>query len=162
MIPQTAYKGCVENTYLELAQMIERLHRRFLDVVRAELNRMGIRDLNPVQALLLANIGGEQIVIRDLIERGYYQGSNVSYNMKKLVDAGYVDQERSQHDKRSVSIKLTPKALEMCEKIRELEDRNAKALAEELGSDGDKDVETVRKTLRRLERVWSDSIDFGH
>ena len=142
--------------------MIERLHRRFLDVVRAELNRMGIRDLNPVQALLLANIGGEQIVIRDLIERGYYQGSNVSYNMKKLVDAGYVDQERSQHDKRSVSIKLTPKALEMCEKIRELEDRNAKALAEELGSDGDKDVETVRKTLRRLERVWSDSIDFGH
>lgn len=152
----------MENTYLELAQMIERLHRRFLDVVRAELNRMGIRGLNPVQALLLANIGDEEIVIRDLIERGYYQGSNVSYNMKKLVDAGYVEQTRSQHDKRSVSIKLTPKALEMCEKIRALEDRNAQALTEELGTDGDKDIETVRKTLRRLERVWSDSIDFGH
>jgi hypothetical protein len=30
-------------------------------LLRAELNRLGIRDINSVQALLLANIGREEI-----------------------------------------------------------------------------------------------------
>ena len=80
----------MDDPYLDIAKLIERLHRRFLDVVRAELNQLGYRDLTPVQAMLLTNIGSEEIVIRELIERGYYQGSNVSYNMKKLVDGGYI------------------------------------------------------------------------
>ena len=74
----------MKKEYLELTRLIERLHRRFLDLLRAELNGLGIRDLNSVQALLLANIGEEEIAVRDLVERGYYQGSNVSYNIKKL------------------------------------------------------------------------------
>jgi len=53
----------VENAYIDLAKTIERLHRRFLDVVRAELNRLGHRDLTAVQAMLLTNIGDEEIVI---------------------------------------------------------------------------------------------------
>ena len=158
-ILQTTYNQAVDNAYLDLTRMIERLHRRFLDVIRAELNRLGIKDLNPVQALLLANIGDEEIVIRDLIDRGYYQGSNVSYNMKKLVEGGYIDQSRSPHDKRSVRIKLTAKATEMCAKIRELEERNAASLAESVGDGAD--IEAVRATLRRLERVWTDYIDYG-
>ena len=85
------FEGYLGNVGLELTRLIERLHRRFLDVLRAELNRMSIKDINAVQALLLANIGEEEIVIRDLVERGYYQGSNVSYNIKKLVDMGYLD-----------------------------------------------------------------------
>ena len=88
----------METAYVDLAKTIERLHRRFLDVVRAELTRLGYRDLTAVQAMLLTNIGDEEIVIRDLIERGYYQGSNVSYNMKKLVDGGYIEQQRAEHD----------------------------------------------------------------
>ncbi len=91
--------------YIELTLLIERLHRRFLDVLRTELKRIGVRDINGVQALILANIGDEEIIIRDLVERGYYQGSNVSYNIKKLTDYGYLDQERAQHDKRSVTVK---------------------------------------------------------
>ena len=70
--------------------MIERLHRQFIDVLKAELNRTGVRDINGVQALLLTNIGNQQISIRDLVERGYYMGSNVSYNIKKLIDLGYL------------------------------------------------------------------------
>ena len=58
----------LKKEYLELTRLIERLHRRFLDLLRAELNRLGIRDINSVQALLLANIGREEIAIRDLAQ----------------------------------------------------------------------------------------------
>jgi len=149
----------VETAYVDLAKTIERLHRRFLDVVRAELTRLGYRDLTAVQAMLLTNIGDEEIVIRDLIERGYYQGSNVSYNMKKLVDGGYIEQRRAEHDKRSVRIKQTDKSRDICEKIKDLEGRNANALVEEgLTTE---EVEQVQRTLKRLERVWGDYIHYG-
>ncbi len=145
--------------YLDLTRLIERLHRRFLDVLRTELNRMGIKDINGVQALLLTNIGKEEIVIRDLIERGYYQGSNVSYNIKKLTDLGYLEQERSEHDKRSVRFKLTDKALKVVDRVRELEDKNADSL-DEAGISKD-DIDQVCALLRRLERTWSDYIHYG-
>lgn len=149
----------MEEPYVDIAKTIERLHRRFLDVVRAELNRRGYRDLSAVQAMLLTNIGDEEIVIRDLIERGYYQGSNVSYNLKKLVEGGYIQQKPSKHDKRSMQIKLTDKSKEVCEIISALELKNAELLAEE-GIDKNA-LETTHKTLRRLERIWSDFISFG-
>lgn len=145
--------------YVELTQLIERLHRRFLDVLRTELKRMGIRDINGVQALLLANIGEEEIVIRDLIERGYYQGSNVSYNIKKLTDMGYLDQERAEHDRRSVTIRLTDKAREVVKSVRELETRNAEEFTGQLG--GEEGIAEVVRTLRQLERTWADYIHYG-
>jgi len=150
----------VTNTeYLELTRLIERLHRRFLDVIRAELTRLGFKNINGVQALLLANIGDEEIVIRDLVDRGYYQGSNVSYNIKKLVEMGYLDQERSAHDRRSVSIRLTGKAREIVAAIHDLEERQAAALANhDLGQE---EVEGVCRSLRRLERTWTDYIHYG-
>ena len=109
--------------------------------------------------MLLTNIGDEEIVIRDLIERGYYQGSNVSYNLKKLVEGGYIQQKPSKHDKRSMQIKLTDKSKEVCEIISALELKNAELLAEE-GIDKNA-LETTHKTLRRLERIWSYFISFG-
>ena len=120
----------MKKEYLELTRLIERLHRRFLDVLRAELNRLGLRDINSVQALLIANIGREEIAIRDLVERGYYQGSNVSYNIKKLAEMGYLEHERSAHDRRSVCIRLTEKALNIVDEIRQLEQRIAGQLDE--------------------------------
>jgi DNA-binding MarR family transcriptional regulator len=149
----------VKKEYLELTRLIERLHRRFLDLLRAELNRLGIRDINSVQALLLANIGDENIAIRDLVERGYYQGSNVSYNIKKLAEMGYLEQERSAHDRRSVSIRLTDKALKVVEEIRELEHRIAGQLDEE--EFGRTQIETVCQALRRVERTWTDYVHYG-
>ena len=149
----------MKKEYLELTRLIERLHRRFLDVVRAELNRQGVRDINGVQALLLANIGDEEIIIRDLIERGYYQGSNVSYNIKKMVEMGYLDQERSAHDKRSVSIKLTEKARKLVGFIHDLEERNAQAMSEKGVTV--EDLEALSNGLRSVERTWTDYIHYG-
>ena len=149
----------LKKEYLELTRLIERLHRRFLDLLRAELNRLGIRDINSVQALLLANIGREEIAIRDLVERGYYQGSNVSYNIKKLAEMGYLDYERATHDRRSVSIRLTEKALGIVDQIRELELRIAGQLgAVDVGAD---QIDAVCQALRRVERTWTDYVHYG-
>lgn len=149
----------LKKEYLELTRLIERLHRRFLDLLRAELNRLGIRDINSVQALLLANIGKEEIAIRDLVERGYYQGSNVSYNLKKLAEMGYLEQERSTHDRRSVSIRLTDKALGIVERIRALEQQIAGQLDDQ--DIGSSEIDTVCHALRRVERTWTDYVHYG-
>jgi DNA-binding MarR family transcriptional regulator len=148
----------VDDPRRDLTQLIERLHRRYLDVVRVELDRMGCRDLTPVQAVLLANVGDDDIVIKELVERGYYQGSNVTYNMKKLVDGGYIKQERSPHDKRSVRIRLTPKSKEICDRVRAMEALNADVLAES-GID-ETELKRTRETLRRLERAWSEFVRY--
>lgn len=145
--------------YLELTRLIERLHRRYLDVLRKELIRIGVKDINGVQALLLANIGEDEIIIRDLVERGYYQGSNVSYNIKKLTDLGYLEQERSAHDKRSVTLRLTEKALAVVAGIRRLQDRNAEAFGRRGG--GADEIGDVCEALRSLERTWADDIQYG-
>ena len=145
--------------YIDLTLLIERLHRRFLDVLRTELKRIGIRDINGVQALILANIGDDEIVIRDLIERGYYQGSNVSYNIKKLTDYGYLDQERAMHDKRSITVKLTDKGREVVVGIRELEEKNGMKFQ---GSIGDAETMTnAIEMLRKLEHTWDEYIRYG-
>ncbi len=145
--------------YLELTRLIERLHRRFIDVLKAELNRIGVKNINGVQALLLANIGEQEIVIRDLVERGYYLGSNVSYNIKKLTDLGYLDQERSAHDRRSVTLRLTEKALNVVRRMRDLQSNNADAFSKR--GAGPEDMEEVCETLRTLERPWADTIHYG-
>jgi len=149
----------VSKEYIELTLLIERLHRRFLDVLRTELKRIGIRDINGVQALILANIGDEEIVIRDLIERGYYQGSNVSYNIKKLTDYGYLDQERAQHDKRSVTVKLTDKGRQVVVGIRELEEKNGTKYLDAVGEAGA--ISHATDMLRKLERTWDEYIRYG-
>ena len=149
----------MKKDYLELTRLVERLHRRFLDVLRSELGRMGVKELNAVQALLLSNIGTEQIAIRDLVERGYYQGSNVSYNIKKLTDMGYLEQERSQHDRRSVTVRLTPKALDVVQRVHDLEDTSAGAI-EGSGLTLD-DLQKAAETLRKIERTWTDYIRYG-
>lgn len=145
--------------YIELTLLIERLHRRYLDVLRTELTRLGIRDINGVQALILANIGDEEIVIKDLIERGYYQGSNVSYNIKKLTDFGYLVQERAQHDKRSVTVKLTPKGKKVVEGVKTLEQQNGAKFGTVIGDEGA--ISSATDMLRKLERTWDDYIRYG-
>jgi DNA-binding MarR family transcriptional regulator len=138
--------------------MIERLHRRYLDVVRIELDRMGCRDLTPVQAVLLANVGEDEVVMKELIERGYYQGSNVSYNMKKLVEGGYIEQARSQHDKRSVRVRLTEKSKAVCERIRKMKALEEAAL--ERAGIGANELTNLVENLRRLESAWSDFVRY--
>jgi len=103
--------------YLEALTLVERLHRRLLDVIKDEFDRRGRSDINSVQALLLYNIGDKELTAGELRTRGYYLGSNVSYNLKKLVEMAFLDHQRSRVDRRSVRIKLTDKGREEARQI---------------------------------------------
>lgn len=145
--------------YFDIIRLIERLHRHFLDVLRAELRNLGVEDINAVQALLLYNIGENEVVIRDLKDRGYYQGSNVSYNIKALTEYGYLMQERSPHDRRSVRLKLTDKGMELCNGIRRLQNNLSTALGE--GEAVTAELTRTLETMQRLEYTWTDFIHYG-
>lgn len=142
----------------DLPRLIERMHRRFLDVLRIELTRHGINDISPVQAMMLANIGDEEISVRDLIERGYYLGSNASYNLKNLVDGGYVDRQASERDRRSARLKVSSKGRTILDALSRLNNVMAEPLLKHESEAHE--IEATYRTLRRLERRWSDSIRF--
>lgn len=143
--------------YLEAVSRVERLHRRLLDLIKDEFDRMGWDDINPVQALMMFNIGSAELTAGELRSRGYYLGSNVSYNLKKLVEAGYIFQERSRADRRSVRIRLSPKGEEVAEVIDELYDRHLKSI-EKVGGLGGDEFAALNSALARLERFWVDQI----
>ncbi len=142
----------VLQAYLESISLIERLHRQFLDVVKAELDGLGIHDINNVQSLILFNIGDEELTVGELTQRGYYLGSNVSYNLKKMVENGYIAQERSPHDRRSVRIRLSEKGAALWKNLSEMFQRHAATLAEE-HADGER-ILNANETLRLLEQFW--------
>jgi DNA-binding MarR family transcriptional regulator len=139
--------------------LVERLHRRLLDVIKDEFDRRGRADINSVQALLLYNIGDKELTAGELRTRGHYLGSNVSYNLKKLVESGYIHHERSEADRRSVLVRLTPKGEVVRDMLRELFDRHLSSL-EAVGNVGAPDMETMNVTLKRMERFWIDQVRF--
>lgn len=145
--------------YLQALRFIERLHRLLLDVIKAEFDRVGGSDINSVQALLLYNIGDNELTAGELKSRGYYLGSNVSYNLKKLVDMGYIDYKRSEIDRRSVRVSLTENGRQACEVVSNLYDRQLGSL-EAVGQVYRSDIQTLNKALLRLERFWSDQIRY--
>jgi len=149
----------LKGRYLVSLKLIERLHRLLLDVIKDEFERLGRADVNSVQALLLYNIGDAELTAGELTSRGYYLGSNVSYNLKKLVDAGYIHHQRSTTDRRSVRVSLTEKGQEVSEVINKLFQRQLRSL-EQVGGIGQDDLETLNKALIRLERFWTDQIRY--
>ena len=144
--------------YFESIQMIERLHRYFLDVVKMELDRKHVQDINNVQAMILYNIGHEDMTVGELTLRGYYLGSNVSYNVKKMSENGYIEQERSVHDKRSIRVRLSDKGKELYAILNEMFTRHEEKL------DGTKltpesFAQTI-ETLQNIERFWNAQTQF--
>ena len=156
-IEESAARPAYTAQYLDTLGLVERLHRLLLDVIKDEFERLGLLEINAVQALLIFNIGDNEVTAGELKSRGYYQGSNVSYNLKKLVDAGYVSHERSATDKRSVRVSLTPRGQEIREKVDQLYDRQLKSISEVIGLDVD-EFDRLNKSLARLERFWTDQI----
>jgi DNA-binding MarR family transcriptional regulator len=148
-----------KETFLDCIRLVERLHRRFLDVVKTELDRLGMEDINNVQAVLLSNIENENLTIGELTYRGYYMGSNVSYNVKKLVENGYLLQERSAHDRRTTRVHLSDKGHRVVGAVNNLFEHNINALSD-LGLSRDQ-FAAVISNLRVLERFWSDYINYG-
>ena len=146
-------------SYLEALALVERLHRLLLDVIKDEFERINVLEINPVQALLLFNIGENEVTAGELKSRGYYQGSNVSYNLKKMVEMGYMHHQRSEIDRRSVRVRLTEKGRSIRDIVAELFARHADGLQSKgaLGSEG---IEDITSSLRRVERYWTDQIRY--
>jgi len=158
-VPVEAPKQGFMAGYLESLALVERLHRLLLDVIKDEFERLGILEINAVQALLMFNIGENEVTAGELKSRGYYQGSSVSYNLKKLVDMGYMQHQRCEIDRRSVRVRLTAKGRNIREIVSELFGRHAEAL-ESRGVLGPSGIEDINASLRRVERYWSDQIRY--
>lgn len=146
--------------FLDCLLLVERLHRRMLDVIKETLEREGLSELNSVQALLIYNIGDSETTAGELKTRGYYLGSNVSYNLKKLVELGYLLHERAEHDRRAVRISVTEKGQAVCQVIDQLYEHDLEELlADQLIST--EDLRSLRRNLRNVERYWSDKLRFA-
>jgi DNA-binding MarR family transcriptional regulator len=155
--PVEAKRQNIKHRYMEALTLIERLHRRLLDVIKDDFERSGEKEVNPVQALLLFNISDAELTAGELKTRGHYQGSNVSYNLKKLVEAGYVNHERSNADKRSVRVSLTAKGSAVRARVDAMYNRQLQAIEEVVGFSVE-EFDRMNKALTRLERYWTDQI----
>jgi DNA-binding MarR family transcriptional regulator len=140
--------------YLEVISLIERVHRSYLGLIAAELDQIGSKDINSVQALILLNIGSIKIAINEVRTRGNYLGSNMSYIIKNLLGNGYLLHERSPHDRRVVVIWLSDKGRALCDRLTEVHDRHVGSMLSEPGCHPDLD-RTVW-TLRQIEQFWID------
>lgn len=147
------------DTYLQSLRLLERLHRQLLDVIKDDLERNGRNEINSVQALLMFNIGDSEVTAGELRTRGHYLGSNVSYNLKKLVEAGYIRHERCNVDRRAVRISLTDTGRKLCDELNALFDRQVVSL-EPVANVKPDDLERLNLALSRLERYWADHIRY--
>ncbi len=147
------------SSYLETLSMVERLHRLLLDVIKDEFERLGLLDINAVQALLLFNVGTNEVTAGELKSRGYYQGSNVSYNLKKLVEAGYMHHQKCNIDRRAVRVRLTEKGRNICDTVSKLFERHAEGI-EDRKVLGEMSLAEINDSLRRMERYWTDQIRY--
>lgn len=156
---KTEVETAVRPLYLESLALVERLHRRLLDVIKDEFDRRGRADVNSVQALLLYNIGDNDVTASELRTRGYYLGSNVSYNVKKLVELGYLSHQRSRVDRRSVRIRLAPKGKEVHGIVASVYEKHVRTV-EQIGGISAGDFDTLNQALLRLDRFWTDQIRY--
>ncbi|MDH7791837.1 DNA-binding MarR family transcriptional regulator [Ochrobactrum sp. AN78] len=152
-------EAALRTLYLEALQLVERLHRRLLDVIKDEFDRNGRSDINATQALLLFNIGNSELTAGELRSRGYYLGSNVSYNLKKLVEMGFIHHERSNTDRRSVRVSLTDKGNEIADQVQALYQRHIASI-EQVGGIQVEEFTAMNRSLQRLDRFWNDSIAY--
>jgi DNA-binding MarR family transcriptional regulator len=147
----------MNNPYLEVISLVERLHRQFMEVVKLELEGSGVHDINNVQAMMLFNIGDTEMTVGELTLCGCYLGSNVSYNVKKMVENKYLVHERSAHDRRSIRVRLTERGMKLRDSLAVMHQRHAELLSRSAPSADDLQVTSV--TLRRLERFWIRAAD---
>lgn len=155
----TARSAAFMGTYLDALTLVERLHRLLLDVIKDEFERLGILEINAVQALLLFNVGDNEVTAGELKSRGYYQGSNVSYNLKKLVESGYMHHERSAIDRRSVRVRLTEKGRGVHSVVSKLFRTHSEGLVDRNVVDHAQ-LEDITAALRRIERYWTEQIRY--
>ena len=142
----------LRETYFEVIMGIERLHRLFFDVIKSELDRHGVKDLSDVQCFIIYNIGRSKMTVGEISNRGYYMGSNVTYNLKKMVEHGYITQHQSQHDRRSSHISLSKKGLEIFNHFDAIFQHHGDNLKHNSITQGE--LDDMRKTIQKIEAFW--------
>lgn len=152
-------RKAIRPAYLEALSLVERLHRRLLDVVKDEFDRRGNQELNSTQALLIFNIGDRDMTASELRTSGYYLGSNVSYNVKKLVELEYLHYVKSRIDRRTIRISLTEKGRYIMNAMAMLYDKHAQ-IVEQIGGVSSEEFCLLNNSLSRLERFWTDQIRY--
>lgn len=149
----------MRHPYYETLLLVERVHRHFLEVVKLEIERLGIQDIKNFQALILYNVGDDEMSVGELTARGFYLGSNVSYNVKKMVENGYLVHEPSPHDRRSTRVRLTDKGKALHKQMGAYFEKHLTLLQQaQLGND---DLAKGNEALRKLERFWTSMINYG-
>ena len=144
----------MNDLYLDVIQLLPQIHRRFLDVIKLDLENLKIHDINNAQSIMLFNIGDNTLTVGDLTLRGVYIGSNVSYHVKKMVENGYLTQEHSLYDRRVSHVRVTEKGRKLREELTMAHQRRIELLSEvSLNSD---ELQAVTSVLRLLDRFWTD------
>ena len=146
-------------THFELARTIERVNRRFTDLLRIEMGKLGVGDIGPAQVMVLFTIGNGELSVRDLLDKGHYLGSNVSYYLKQLVDLGYIDRVASQRDRRSARISLSQKGHDLCRALRAADDTYHRLLVRD--EDESRELDNAYRLLQKLELVWTNATRYG-
>ena len=149
----------IREPYLQTLSLVERLHRRLLEVIKDEFERQGRSEIAPVQGLILYSIGSQELSVGELRTRGYYLGTNVTHNLKKLVDLGLIEYQRSRVDLRSARIKLTANGLRVYEILDALYQKHAQTVVQTGGVTAD-EFAVLNKLLNRLERFWIDQVAY--
>ncbi len=150
--------AALDAVYVETTRLCERLHRRYLDIVRVALSRAGDDAITPVQALMLLDLGDGEVELRDLLDRGYYLSTTATYNIRKLAESGYLEQTRSQRDRRMSRLRLTRRGQALRDRLEDLDAERGRAflsrpeMAEKL--------ETTLEVLRELERSFFDQMSY--
>ncbi|MDR3031077.1 MAG: MarR family winged helix-turn-helix transcriptional regulator [Holosporales bacterium] len=142
----------MKNRYMELSIYGEKTYRVFLDLIKHELDKLDIIDITAIQAFILMNISGNVVTIGEVLTRGYYIGSNASYNLRKMITNGYLAQSTTDYDKRTCHLRITEKGKKLCETLGKILDmRTAKIM-------GTADLEKGLSLLKKVENSLKDSL----
>lgn len=146
-------------THFELARTLERVNRRFSVFLQSEMTRRGVEEIGPAHLMLLLAIGNDEISVSQLMERGPYAGTNLSYYLKQLGEAGYIERNALQRDRRAARIKLSAKGQELCADMAETAASCHKLIAND--EESIRNLETTFRTLDRIEQTWASAVIFG-
>ncbi|MDR0630481.1 MAG: MarR family winged helix-turn-helix transcriptional regulator [Holosporales bacterium] len=144
----------MKNSYLELPIYGEKMHRLFLDVIKQELDNLAVADISSVQAFILMNVNDNVITMGEVLSRGYYVGSNASYNIKKMITNSYMRQTPSDYDKRAIYLSLTEKGLNLCERLENSIKEHIDKF--KISNANKAEIDKGLKFLKKFETYWQD------
>ena len=140
-----------QELFRDTVDLLEKAHRVLMDTIKDELARLRIDNLNPTQAIIVYRIGNKSVPVGDLTSGWIYNGTNPSYNLKHLKQAGYVTTSRCSHDLRIIRVTLSEPGKDIARTISQLFERQSRLFMERTSSSVE-DVTRTVETLHNIER----------